>query len=153
LNHPVAGTTAIPATGIWHHAAASYDGTTWRLYLDGALQTTLAVGNFTPQFNSIQHAALGTALNSTGGVGSQTQGFFGGVLDEARVWNYARSTAEIQSGRYQEIATAAGLLARWGLNEGGGAAVADSSGHAISGTVVGTNLSWVNGAPFLQTPP
>ena len=74
-NHPVAGTTAIPANGVWRHAAATYDGTTWRLYLDGALQTQLVVGAFTPQFNSIQHAALGTALNSTGGVTSgQTAG-------------------------------------------------------------------------------
>ena len=38
LNHPVAGTTAIPADGVWRHVAAVYDGTTWRLYLDGALQ-------------------------------------------------------------------------------------------------------------------
>ena len=60
LNHPVAGTTAIPADGVWRHVAAVYDGTTWRLYLDGALQTQLVVGAFTPQFNSIQHAALGT---------------------------------------------------------------------------------------------
>ena len=68
-NHPVNGTTAIPADGSWHHVAATYDGTTWRLYLDGALDATLSVGAFTPRFDSIQHAAIGTALNSTGGVG------------------------------------------------------------------------------------
>ena len=59
LNHPVAGTTVIPSDGVWRHAAATYDGTTWRLYLDGALQAQLVVGAFTPQFNSIQHATLG----------------------------------------------------------------------------------------------
>ena len=99
LNHPVAGTTAIPADGVWRHVAAVYDGTTWRLYLDGVLQTQLVVGAFTPQFNSIQHAALGSALNSTGGIGSQTQGFFDGVMDEARIWNYARSAQQISRGR------------------------------------------------------
>ena len=36
LNHPVRGITAI-TNGMWHHAAATYDGTTWRLYLDGVL--------------------------------------------------------------------------------------------------------------------
>ena len=56
---------------VWHHAAATYDGTTWRLYLNGALQTQLVVGAFTPRADSIQHAALGTALNSTGGVGTR----------------------------------------------------------------------------------
>ena len=93
---------------MWRHAAATYDGTTWRLYLDGALDAQLVVGNFTPRFDSIQHAALGTALNSTGGVGSQTQGFFAGVLDEARVWNYARSAAQVSRGRTLEIPSAPG---------------------------------------------
>ena len=102
LNHPVAGTTAIPSDGVWRHAAATYDGTAWRLYLDGVLQAQLVVGAFTPQFNSIQHATLGTALNSTGGIGTQTQGFLNGALDEARVWNYARSAQQISRGRQLE---------------------------------------------------
>jgi hypothetical protein len=148
LNHPVAGTTPIPSDGVWRHAAATYDGTTWRLYLDGALQAQLVVGAFTPQFNSIQHAALGTALNSTGGVGSQTQGFFNGVMDEARVWNYARTAQQIGRGRQFEIASAPGLRGRWGLNEGSGSAIADSSGNNIGGTLVGSNVTWVAGAPF-----
>ena len=29
---------------VWHHAAATYDGSTWNLYLDGVLDGTLAVG-------------------------------------------------------------------------------------------------------------
>ena len=148
LNHPVAGTTAIPADGIWRHVAAVYDGTTWRLYLDGVLQTQLVVGAFTPQFNSIQHAALATALNSTGGIGSQTQGFFDGVMDEARIWNYARSAQQISRGRNYEISSAPGLLGRWGFNTGTGSVLADSSGHSINGTVTGTNWAWVAGAPF-----
>ena len=35
-NHPVSGTTVV-TSNVWHHAAATYDGTTWRLYLDGVL--------------------------------------------------------------------------------------------------------------------
>src|SRR5207244_8807444 len=89
LNHPVAGTTAIPSDGAWRHAAVSYDGTTWRVYLNGVLETTLVAGAFTPRFDSIQHAALGTALNSTGVVTSgQTAGFINGVLDDASYRTY-----------------------------------------------------------------
>ena len=50
------------------------------------LDATLAA-NATPRFDSIQHFGLGTAMNSTG----VAAGFFDGVIDEARVWNHARS--------------------------------------------------------------
>ena len=152
LNHPVSGTTAIPADSSWHHVAASYDGSTWRLYVDGALQTTLVVGAFTPRFDSIQHAAIGTALNSTGGVGTQTQGFFNGAIDEVRIWNYARSTAQIASARNREIPVASGLLGRWGLNEGSGTTATDSSGSHVNGVITGSNWSWVSGGPFTGAP-
>jgi hypothetical protein len=33
-----------------------HDGTTWRLYLNGVLETTLVVGRVAPRFDSIQHA-------------------------------------------------------------------------------------------------
>ncbi len=44
LNHPITGTTTIAADGAWHHAAVTYDGATWNLYLDGVLDGTLFVG-------------------------------------------------------------------------------------------------------------
>jgi hypothetical protein len=64
-NHPISGATAI-SLNVWHHAAATYDGTTWRLYLDGNLDGTLAVGAFTPRSDSIQHFGLGAMLSSAG---------------------------------------------------------------------------------------
>ena len=39
LNHPVSGNTVV-TQNVWHHAAATYDGTTWRLYLDGVQDGT-----------------------------------------------------------------------------------------------------------------
>lgn len=144
-NHPVVGTTAI-ANGVWHHAAATYDGTTWRLYLDGGLETTLTVGNFLPRADSIQHAALATALNSTGGVGSQTQGFFNGALDEARIWNYARSADQIAGGMNRPIVIATGLLGRWGFD--GPCRVDDSSGNGLNGTQFGSSWACIAGVPF-----
>ena len=145
-NHPINGTAAIPADGSWHHVAATYDGSTWQLYLDGAIDATLSVGAFTPRFDSIQHAAIGTALNSTGGVTSgQTAGRFHGVLDEVRIWSYARTPAQILDGTNREILAASGLLGRFGLNEGTGTGVSSSVGP-VTGTIVGSNWSWVSGA-------
>src|SRR3954471_8993734 len=57
-NHPISGATVV-TSNFWHHAVASYDGATWKLYLDGVLDGTLAVGQ-PPRSDSIQHAALGT---------------------------------------------------------------------------------------------
>ena len=74
LNHSLIGNTAI-TSNVWHHVAATYDGT-WRLYLDGAPDGTLAV-NQPPRADSIQHAGIGTAMTSTGAAA----GFFAGVID------------------------------------------------------------------------
>ncbi len=141
LNHPVAGVTAIQ-NDVWYHAAVTYDGTTWRLYLNGRLDTELAA-NATPRYDSIQHFGLGTAMNSTGA----QSGRLHGVLDEVRVWNYARSLAELQAAINTEITSPMpGLLGRWGLGEGSGTATADSSGNGRNGTIV--NAAWAVGAPF-----
>ena len=147
-NYPVAGTTVI-ADNLWYHAAATFDGTTWRLYLNGSLENSLVV-NCQPRSDSIQHAGLGTAMNSTG----VTEGHFDGVLDEVRIWNHARSQAEILAAINSQITTATtGLVGRWALDEGSGTTVYGSAGTSVDGTIMGSGHSWVSGAPFNITPP
>ena len=79
----------IPETdAAWHHAAATYDGTTWRLFLDGNLDASLAVGRpANDQTNVI--TAFGTSLSTA--TTPAPQGFFAGSIDEIRIWNVARS--------------------------------------------------------------
>jgi len=130
-NHPVTGVTTV-TDNVWHHAAATYDGSTWRLYLDGKLDQKLVVGGFTPESSSIQHAALATAMTSTGAAA----GFFQGQLDEARIWGVARSGAEIRGSKDSEVTgPATGLLGRWGFDDG---TATDSSGRGINGTLFGS---------------
>ena len=138
LNHPVAGTTPI-ANNIWYHAAATYDGAVWRLYLNGTLEGTLTVGQ-PPRSDSIQYASLGTTLNSQ----NLPAGYFAGILDEARIWNYARTASQIAGSKNTEITSAAGLIGRWGLNEGAGTSALDSSGGGNHGTLVNGPV-WVTG--------
>src|SRR6266540_7416342 len=141
LNHPITGVTPI-ALGTWYHAAVTYDGVKWQLFLNGALERELVVGR-APRSDSIQHAALASALNSTG----VPQGYFAGTLDEARIWKYARTQAQIQGGMDQQIASAPGLVGRWSLDEGSGTAVGDSSGSGANG--VATNgAAWATAYPF-----
>ena len=51
-------------------------------------------------------------------------------MDEARIWNVARTQTEILSTINQQITSGTGLLARWGMNEGAGTTIA-SLGRVI----------------------
>ena len=151
MNHPVYGTTAVTPNA-WHHAAATYDGSTWTLYLDGALDASLTLaGSPTPRIDSLQHAGLATAMTSAGVAGAA--GFFQGVLDEARIWSYARSLEEVQATLNLEIPYPyGGLLARWGLDEGSGPIAGDSSGSGTAGTLTNGPV-WVAGRSNLEPVP
>ena len=143
LNHPIIGTTTI-SNDIWYHAAATYDGNKWQLFLNGRLEAELVVGE-PPRSDSIQHAGLATAMESDG----TPEGRFDGVIDEARVWDSARTQTEIRATINDELAgPQAGLVARWGLDEGTGTTVGDTAGSSVTGTVMGSGYSWVGGAPF-----
>lgn len=134
-NHPVIGRTAVPE-GDWHHVAATYDGSSWRLYLDGRLDVERAVGA-TPRADSIQHFGVGTTFNSTG----VSRGRFAGAIDEVRVFDRARTEAEIVSTMFEPLDAADGLVGRWSFDEVDGGA--DSLG-ANPGTIEGA--TFVDGA-------
>jgi hypothetical protein len=145
LNHPVAGVTPI-VNDQWYHAAVTYDGTKWQLFLNGVLERELVVGQ-PPRADSIQHAALGTALTSAG----TPQGYFAGILDEVRIWNYARPAAQIAENLQRPIPSAAGLIGRWALDETSGTAAANSAGSGVQGTLVNGPV-WTAGYPMVPIP-
>ncbi len=149
MNYPFVGTTPV-TTNTWHHAAVTYDSVTavYTLYLDGSAAGTKDLGSdILPRSDSIQHAGLATAMTSTG----VTAGFFQGTLDEARIWNYARSQEEIRATINQQVSSGSGLIARWGMNEGLGTTIYSSVG-TFDGTLTNTPV-WVVGAPFNISPP
>ena len=80
------GTTAVPA-GLWTHLAATFDGTTQRLYANGTQVAQLAVS--------------GTIMTSDSPLkigGNAIWGeWFNGLIDEVRVYNRALTAAEIQT--------------------------------------------------------
>ena len=146
LNHPVYGETTIDPDGAWHHAAASFDGTDWRLYLDGRLETKLNVGGFSPRSDSIARTAFASALDSTGA----DAGYFQGDMDEIRIWGVARTGSQIRSAKDDEITGPdTGLLGRWGLAETSGPNANDTSGNNNHGTLE-NNPTWVAGYGFPQ---
>ncbi len=70
-------------TGQWYHVAGTYDGADVRLYVNGMLK-------------SLTPASVAIASGSVGFyVGGFTYDYFRGLIDEVRLWNVARSEAQI----------------------------------------------------------
>jgi hypothetical protein len=82
----VSSSTSLP-TNVWSHVATTWDGTTLRLYVNGAQVGSRAVAG-----------TLSTTSDPLRIGGDATWGeYFAGTIDEVRVYNRALSAAEIQS--------------------------------------------------------
>jgi cysteine-rich repeat protein len=147
LANATPGWTSIQSTYVapqhaWTHVAFVYDGPAQqaRLYVNGALHQSWpasgGIGDFHPAENELRIGGRQHALQS-----------FHGVIDEVRVWNRARTSAEIATDHATVIAdptAAAGLVAYFRLDEGaGGVAVDLASGHSAT---LGQNSAGL--APF-----
>jgi hypothetical protein len=93
-NYPVKATSGDIVLGEWHTGVATWDGSTWKLYLDGTIvgQVSPPTGEV-PRDDSIQWAGIGTAMNSR----AEAVGYWHGAVSDATVWNIALSASEIAS--------------------------------------------------------
>jgi hypothetical protein len=90
------GSPGLPLN-VWSHVASTYDGSTLRLYVNGALvSSTAASGSI----------AASTGVLRIGGNGVWPE-WFAGLIDEVRVYNRALSAAEIQSDMNTAVGTTA----------------------------------------------
>jgi hypothetical protein len=110
---------------IWTHMAATYDGTTWRLYKNGIL-----VGSY-----------IGGSLYQTEAAslyfGQGFHGYWGGQIGEARIWSVARSQAQIAAGMSTSAlpSTEPNLLTNYRFADGTGSITA---ANRVSGGPVAT---------------
>lgn len=72
----------------WHHVAATFDGTSMKIYIDGTLDASATV-SLTGVDNSLQ-LKVGTGWGSA--QSRDSQGYFNGILDEIRISNVARNS-------------------------------------------------------------
>jgi hypothetical protein len=80
------GSSDLVTDGNWHHVAATYDGATINLYVDGRLESSF------PRSGIIPTGTSPVAIGARPGVN-----FFGGLLDEVAVYNRALSPEEIKA--------------------------------------------------------
>jgi hypothetical protein len=130
-------------TNTWYHIAVTYDGNTntLKFYSNGQLINTLSKSySFATNTNPL-YVAYGIS-------GSPEHGK--GRYDEIRIWNIARTDAEIAS-NYNKILSGGenGLVMYLKLNEGSGDIVYDTSPNVNNGTLLDGPI-WSKDGPTLN---
>jgi hypothetical protein len=118
--------SSIPAN-TWTHIAATYDQTSIKIYINGVLDGTLNTSSPLPTGNEVWY------------LGKRFAGpdMISGVMDEIRIWNVARTQAQIQAVMNTSVPTnATGLRAYYKLDESAGTSTADATGNGHNGTLI-----------------
>ena len=114
------------ADGNWHQITMTFNGVSMSLYLDGkvvaAEPKTLATG-------SSATIELGRSVTASN--------YFAGTLDDVSIYNQALDSDQVK-------AQFPASLAYWGDGEGSDGVAADSSGNAVTSTLVG-GATWTSG--------
>jgi hypothetical protein len=113
-----------------HHLAVTFDGSTVRLYVDGALSASGAWS-----LGTVYYGADDILIGANNfGVGYFRR--FDGYIDDVRVWDHARTATEIANTMSCGLTgSEPGLVAYWSFD---GSNLTDLTGHGHNGTAVAT---------------
>ena len=125
----------------WVHLACTYDGVVSSIFVNGNL---VATGNFSGSVNrpnTIIH--IGTETNNS-------DQFWDGGIDEVRIWSIARTTAEIEECKSQQLTgIEPNLVGYWQFDEGAGNNVKDKTINANHGILQG-GVTWINSSAPME---
>lgn len=113
-------------TGQWYHVAATWDGVTAKIYVNGVLDNSPGTAKAAPIGTDTRALYLG---------GRSGTDFFDGQIRDVRIYNRPLTAAELQQG--------SGLIGWWKFAEGSGTSAADSSGLGNNATLSG-GASWTS---------
>ena len=120
--------TNLLTPGAWNHVAATYDGTAYRIYVNGQLVDT----------KQITGVPLATPMPWRLGE------YYSGQMDEVRVWNVARSQDQIRQTLYENLSgQEPGLISLWNFDQ--------PSKPAPKGNAIAALLSDTNGVLWVGT--
>jgi len=128
-NNRAAYNTFAFAPGEWYHLAATYDGSLIQLFVNGRLLATRRYTGGTGDSN-INPVYIGSNGNGR---------WFDGLIDDVRIFDYARTQAEIVSTMNLTLTgDEPGLVAYWPFDDQPTSSKADdASGNGLSGTLSG----------------
>ena len=122
----VGSTSTIP-TNKWTHVAATWDGTTAKLYINGVLDNTAAHTGTVGSNDS---------LRGIGGYGSGGSNLFSGKIDELRIYDSVLSQSAIAADMFSTSATSANLIGYYNFDTISGNILRDKSTSNFNGTVI-----------------
>lgn len=131
-DNQASGVTA--ANPQWVHFAMTWNGTQVQAYVNGILKSSKSSDNATQKV-----LKTGTSIVTIGGYPGENA-YFADYIDEFRIWNVARTAAELLAAKDKAlVGNEAGLVGYWQFNEDAGTTTADkvtTAGHtAHSGTL------------------
>ncbi|MDO8429063.1 MAG: DUF2341 domain-containing protein [Candidatus Daviesbacteria bacterium] len=113
----------------WYHVSVTRDNSSWKMYINGS------------QVASATDSRASTAGNRTTYLGQDGLGsYYGGALDEARVYNRTLSAGEVS----QLYNFAPGPVGYWNFDEKTGTSAFDRSGNNNTATLT-TTPTWTTG--------
>jgi hypothetical protein len=99
--------------GAWHHVAATFDGTTRRIYIDGVIK---AQDTPTTLLNVPNASNLRIGSTCPGPCGGE---YFPGSIDEVRVYSVGLTAAQVQADMYSTTAAVPGsMVAYFNMDQG-----------------------------------
>jgi hypothetical protein len=114
--------------GQWTHLAATYDGTTFRFYVNGILVNS-QIGSFRQNLSHPLRIGAGRTENPS------PQFYFNGAVDEVRIWNIVRSLTQINDTKSINITVPeSGLVSYYQFEDG----TATNKTGAANGTLYNT---------------
>lgn len=148
-------TNLVVQPNVWYHVASTWDGITYKIYINGNLENSmLATFTMTPTNEPLEIGRLG---QPNGYLGYSYHYPIKGQIDELRIWNTAKTSTEINANKNQKVlATSPNLVAYYSFDEGTGTTLSDAvngntatfyalnAPNDVSGVLVGNLPVWQN---------
>ncbi len=128
----------------WVHFAVTRSGGTVTVYKNGEVFFSFA---------NTASANAGSGPIYLGSMNGSSGTFFGGRLDEFRIWSTTRTQAQIQNNMYNELnGNEAGLAGYYKMSDGSGTYLTDNTGRGYGGSLNG-GVGWDLGNPAVVNDP